>query len=113
MLPRIVTTIILTLLAGVASAADPLAGSWKTESGETAMIARCGSAYCITAKSGKFVGQELGSFSGTADVYTGRLTDPQSKATYSGKLTLSGNNLRLRGCATSVLCKTQTWTRIN
>nr|WP_244541508.1 DUF2147 domain-containing protein [Rhizobium tibeticum] len=26
---------------------------------------------------------------------------------------MSGNSLKLRGCATRVLCKTQTWTRLN
>jgi uncharacterized protein (DUF2147 family) len=102
----------LTLMAGAADGADLLSGNWKTGGGETAMIAQCGSDYCITAKSGKFAGQQLGSFSGTAGIYDGRLTDPQNKATYSGKLTLSGDSLTLRGCATSVLCKTQTWTRL-
>jgi uncharacterized protein (DUF2147 family) len=106
-------TTILTLAAGAASGADPVVGAWKTQGGETAIIAHCGSGYCITAKTGKYAGQQLGSFSATANAYTGRLTDPQNKASYSGKLTLSGNNLMLRGCATTVLCKTQTWTRLN
>jgi uncharacterized protein (DUF2147 family) len=106
-------TTILTLAAATASGADPVAGTWKTQGGETAIIARCGSGYCITAKTGKYAGQQLGTFSATADAYAGRLTDPQNKASYSGKLTLSGNSLVLRGCATPVLCKTQTWTRLN
>jgi uncharacterized protein (DUF2147 family) len=111
--PRIILLVtMLALMGGAARGADLLAGNWKTEGGETAMIARCGADYCITAKSGKFAGQQLGYFSGAADVYRGRLTDPQNKATYSGKLTLSGDSLMLQGCATTVLCKTQTWTRL-
>ena len=102
----------LILFAGAASCADLVVGAWKTETGETASISRCGSDYCITAKTGKFAGQPLGSFSGTTDVYTGKLTDPANKATYSGKLIISGDSLKLRGCATSVLCRTQTWTRL-
>ena len=100
-------------LSGAANAADTVAGTWKTESGETAMIARCGADYCITARTGKYAGQQLGTFTASSDSYTGRLTDPQTRATYSGKLTVSGTSLKLRGCATAVLCKTQTWTRQN
>jgi hypothetical protein len=37
----------------------------------------------------------------------------EDKTTYSGRLIVSGNSLKLRGCATRVLCKTQTWTRLN
>lgn len=108
-----VSLLILTMLSGVANAADTIAGAWKTENGETALIARCGADYCITAKTGKYAGQQLGSFTATSDTYVGRLTDPQTRATYSGKLTLSGTSLKLRGCANTVLCKTQTWTRLN
>lgn len=108
-----IVAIILTLGAGAVSATEPVAGAWKTENGETAVIAHCGPNYCISAKTGKYAGQQLGSFAATAGAYSGRLKDPQNNATYSGRLTVSGDKLQLRGCATSVLCKTQTWTRLN
>lgn len=113
MTPRFTIVVALTLASSVALGADPVVGTWKTQSGETSVIDRCGSQYCIVAKSGEFAGQKIGSFTAAADVYTGRITDPRNKATYSGKLTVSGNSLKLRGCATNVLCKTETWTRVN
>lgn len=105
--------LMLPFLGTVGHCADTLTGNWKTENNETAMIAPCGPSYCITATTGKYAGQQLGSFTATSDAYVGRLTDPQNNATYSGKVTVSGNRLQLRGCATAVLCKTQTWSRVN
>jgi uncharacterized protein (DUF2147 family) len=101
----------LVLAATTAQGADAVTGAWKTEAGETATISRCGTDYCIIAKTGKFAGEKLGTFSSSDGDYTGRLTDPQTRAIYSGKLVVSGDSLKLRGCATTVLCKTQTWTR--
>lgn len=108
---KAIFTTIFFLVGATAQGADLPTGSWKTESGETAAISRCGAEYCITAKSGKFAGEKLGTFSSSDGNYTGRLTDPQTRAVYSGKLVVVGDSLKLRGCATSVLCKTQTWTR--
>jgi uncharacterized protein (DUF2147 family) len=105
--------IVFAVLVDNANCAETLLGAWKTQNGETAVIARCGDDYCITANSGAYAGQQLGTFWGASDAYTGRLTDPKTKATYSGKATVSGNSLKLRGCATAVLCKTQTWTRLD
>ncbi len=50
-----IRTIMMTgavLLASLApaTAAEPIVGNWKTASGETAVIAQCGSAYCVTLK---------------------------------------------------------------
>ena len=108
-----IITVVLSHIASVAIAADPVIGTWKTANGELSVIDRCGADYCIVAKSGQYAGQKIGFFKGTAGQYTGRITDPRNKATYSGKLTISGDSLKLRGCATSVLCKTQTWTRLS
>lgn len=69
-------------------------GEWKTQAGETAVIAACGSAYCITAKTGEYAGQQLGSVKATGNEYAGKLTDPRNKAAYSGKLTVSGDTCR-------------------
>lgn len=110
---RLMIATVFTLVAGVAMSADGVVGTWKTQNGEISVIDRCGLEYCIVAKSGQYAGQKIGSFTATADAYTGRITDPRNKATYSGRLTVSGDSLKLRGCATSVLCKTQTWTRAN
>ena len=110
---RLTITAVFTLISSAAFGADQVVGVWKTQNGEISTIERCGGTYCIVAKSGKYAGQKIGSFKGTAGNYSGRITDPRNKATYSGKLTVSGDTLKLRGCATTVLCKMQTWTRSN
>ena len=113
MKPKAILMAIFLLSCATAQAADLVTGTWKTENGEMAVIARCGTAYCITARSGTIAGEELGTFSSADGNYSGRLTDPQTRAVYSGKLVVAGDSLKLRGCATSVLCRTQTWTRAN
>ncbi|MCO5730859.1 DUF2147 domain-containing protein [Rhizobium sp. SSA_523] len=95
-----------------ASAAEPIVGSWKTASGETATIAACGSAYCVTLKTGKYAGKQIGKMSGTGGSYKGEITDPAADKTYSGSGSVTGNALKMKGCVMSVFCKTQTWTRL-
>ncbi len=53
---------ILTLVANNANADDPIVGNWKTGLGDTAAIASCGGDYCITLKSGKHAGKQIGTF---------------------------------------------------
>lgn len=101
------------LLGGsMATAAEPIEGSWKTASGETAAIAKCGSAYCVTLKTGKFAGRQIGKMSGSGDSYSGEITDPAADKTYSGSGSVSGNSLKMKGCVMSIFCKSQTWTRL-
>jgi uncharacterized protein (DUF2147 family) len=102
----------LLAMAGSALSAEPIEGSWKTASGETAAIAKCGSAYCVTLKTGKHAGKQIGKMSGTGADYTGEITDPAADKTYSGSGSVSGNSLKMKGCVMSVFCKTQTWTRL-
>lgn len=108
----IVLATALTLAAFAAHAGEPIEGNWKTASGETAAIAACGSSYCITLKTGKFSGKQIGKFVGTDGSYTGEITDPAENKTYSGSGTISGNALKMKGCVLKILCKSQTWTRI-
>ena len=100
------------LSAGLANAAEPLEGNWKTASGETAAISKCGGAFCVTLKTGQHAGKQIGKLAGTGDTYTGEITDPAANKTYSGSGTVSGNSLKMKGCVMKVLCKTQTWTRL-
>jgi uncharacterized protein (DUF2147 family) len=110
----------MTLLAAAAafalgiapvSAAEPIEGNWKTQSGETASIAPCGGAFCITLKSGKYSGKRIGKISGSGASYSGTITDPADDKEYSGAAKVSGSSMRLKGCALKVFCKTQTWTK--
>ncbi|KQM35230.1 MULTISPECIES: DUF2147 domain-containing protein [Rhizobium/Agrobacterium group] len=109
----------LTILAGLAFlisssafAAEAIEGNWKTASGETAAIAKCGSAFCVTLKTGKHAGKQIGKMTGSGDNYAGEITDPANDKTYSGSGTVSGNSLSMKGCVLKVLCKSQTWTRL-
>ena len=102
----------LALSAMTAQAAEPIEGNWKTASGATAQIAPCGGAFCVTLKSGKFNGKQIGKMSGSGDSYKGEITDPETDKTYSGSGSVSGNSLKMKGCVMAVLCKSQTWTRL-
>ncbi len=102
----------LALSAFSAQAAEPIEGKWKTASGATAEIAPCGGSFCVTLKSGKFNGKQIGKMAGSGDSYSGEITDPESDKTYSGSGTVSGNSLKMKGCVLAVLCKSQTWTRL-
>ncbi len=103
-----------TVLAGSlpARAAEPIEGNWKTESGETAQIGKCGTAYCVTLKTGKYAGKKIGTLSGTGADYSGEITDPANDKTYSGSAAVTGSAMKLKGCVLKVLCKSQTWSRL-
>ena len=105
------------LAAGMISAsplqaADPIEGTWKTESGETAGIGPCGGAFCITLKTGQYAGQRIGRMSGSGSSYSGTITDPSDGKEYSGSAKVNGGSLKLKGCALKIFCKTQNWTKL-
>lgn len=102
----------LLAMRALVSAAEPIEGNWKTESGETAAISKCGSAYCVTLKTGKHSGKQIGKMSGSGASYSGEITDPANDKTYSGSGAVSGNSLKMKGCVMAVFCKSQTWTRL-
>jgi uncharacterized protein (DUF2147 family) len=108
------TLAILALLvsAGVACA-DPIEGDWRTQSGETAAIGDCGGGFCITLKTGKYKGKGIGKISAQGDGrYAGSITDPATDKTYSGKASLSGGSMSMKGCVLGgLICKSQTWTK--
>ncbi|WP_313522731.1 DUF2147 domain-containing protein [Shinella sp.] len=102
----------LLVAPGMALAAEPIEGNWKTASGSTAAIAKCGGSYCITLKSGKFAGKRIGKLEGSGADYSGSITDPETDKTYSGSAAVKAGSLRLKGCVLAVLCKSQTWSRL-
>lgn len=53
--------------------------------------------------------------SGTPDKWAGQVYNPEDGKTYSGSLTMQGANvLQLEGCALGgLICKRQTWRRVN
>lgn len=115
MTSRIMLAIMASLsLTGAALAADPLEGRWRTQSGETAQIGACGSGLCITLRSGKHAGKQIGSVKPQgSNAYAGTIIDPADDKSYSGKASLSGSALTLSGCVLGgLICKSQNWTKI-
>lgn len=96
--------------SGAASAAS-IEGQWRTASGATARIAACGNAYCTTILSGEHKGKQIGRMAGSGNSYSGQITDPSNGKTYSGTAQVSGNSMKLTGCALKIFCRSQTWTR--
>jgi len=107
-----VALLMATLIATPALATEPIEGKWLTREGTTASIAPCGPAFCITLIDGKYAGKTIGTLTGSADSYSGEVVDPTDDKTYSGSATLRGDELELKGCVLLVLCKGQTWTRV-
>ena len=128
--------------SGSAIAADP-AGTWLTQTGSSRVrIADCGGALCGTivwlqepndaetkkpktdknnsdaSKRGRpLIGVQivLGMKPAGTDKWTGQVYNAEDGKTYSGNLTYSGGNtLTLQGCALGgLVCKAQTWTKVN
>lgn len=109
----IMTGVIVTLLASNAYAADPIVGNWLTKAGETAAIAPCGgNKFCITLKTGKYAGTRIGSMAIVSGAYRGKITDPATEKTYSGRASIAGAVMKMSGCVLGGLfCKSQTWNR--
>ncbi|MDM9625458.1 DUF2147 domain-containing protein [Rhizobium sp. S152] len=93
-------------------AQDPVVGLWKTPVGTTAVIGECGKGFCITMKTGEHAGQTIGSFTGANGSFSGTITEPDSRKTFEGVLTLSGDTVKMRGCTMKVICRSLVWTRL-
>lgn len=101
----------LLMSTGLANAAEPIVGNWKTTLGDTAAIEPCGGGFCITLKSGKHTGEKIGAFEGSSGSYSGKITDPDAKKTYDGTISVSGDTVTLKGCVMKVVCESQKWSR--
>jgi uncharacterized protein (DUF2147 family) len=113
-------------------AGDP-SGTWLTESGDTRVrIAKCGAALCGTIIASKhpkdinnpdpskrdrsLVGvQMISEIVPAGDGFSGQLYNPQDGKTYLGKLKLTdAKAMQLSGCILGgLICRSQTWTRVN
>jgi uncharacterized protein (DUF2147 family) len=105
-------TVAAMSLAVSAAYADAIEGNWKTQGGETAAISNCGGGYCITLKTGKHSGKQIGKMSGADGKYKGSITDPANDKTYSGSASINGGTMKMKGCVLGVLCRSQTWTKM-
>lgn len=128
-------------ISGSAYAADAN-GTWLTQGGASRIkISDCGGALCgsivwlkepndengkpKTDKNNPDAGKKTKPLIGTlivlgmkpsgAGKWAGQVYNAEDGKTYSGNITMSGDNsLQLQGCALGgLLCKSQTWTRAN
>ena len=115
------------VVAGAGTAmADPVHGTWQTETGETGgylhvTIAACGDSICGTIA--KVVNNDNTSIKGKRMIWDmkskgngsysgGRIWAPDVDKTYRSKMSLSGNALKVSGCV-GPICRGQTWKRVN
>jgi uncharacterized protein (DUF2147 family) len=125
----------MSLAAGAAPAmAQDPSGTWLSQSGDTRVrIARCGSAYCGTIvavrnnlkdennpnpalRTRSLVGVQMisGLQSSGEGAWSGSLYNYTDGKTYSGKMRLvSPAALELSGYVMGVICRSQTWSRVN
>lgn len=109
--------------------ADPAEGVWQTQPDDGAFayvtISTCGGAYCgvisRTFQDGgtEYQSENLGrqiviNMSPNGDgSYEGQVWRPSNNKTYVGKMSVSGDNLTLKGCvAGGLICASQSWVRI-
>ena len=126
---KTILTIATLMLGAGAALADPVEGTWKTQVDDGAYahvkIAPCGGAYCGTMvktfnaqgaykspNRGKQLLRDMKPAGGGK--YEGKVWRPSNDKVYVGKLELSGNSLKMKGCvAGGLICSSQTWSRLN
>lgn len=117
----------LIALAG-AALADPIEGLWQTEvdDGSYALvtIAPCGPAFCGVISrtfnaSGEYQSENIGRqivinmVPTGAGEYEGQVWRPSNDKVYLGKISLTGTQMRLRGCvAGGLFCAAQAWVKV-
>lgn len=115
-------------LGASAAFADPIEGLWQTQPDEGAFayvaIAPCGGAFCgsitrtfrdKTEYQSPSIGRQIVidmAPSGGGN-YNGKVWRPANDRIYTGKASVSGDQMSLSGCvAGGLLCKSQTWVRV-
>ena len=126
---RILLALAVMLALAAPAAADPIEGTWQTErdggSYAHVEIAPCGHAYCGVLvrtfnETGEYHAPGLGQQIVRDMVpqgggrYEGRVWRPTNDKVYSGRITVEGDRMALRGCIVGgLICASQTWVRID
>ena len=116
------------VIATPAMAADPLEGLWQTEPDDGAyayvQIEPCGAALCGTMvrtfnSDGEYKSENLGRqlvidmMPAGNGRYKGKVWRPSNDKIYIGRINLSGDGLKMKGCvAGGLLCASQSWARV-
>lgn len=116
--------------APAATAATPLEGRWTSPKRNLIInVAPCGSAYCGTVVWASASAKEQALKGGTSSLLGKQLISgvrPDGKGGYKGSAFVPKHNIRssaairqagpnamiVKGCALSVICKSQRWTRV-
>ena len=123
------TATALLFSTGMAMAADPLEGMWRTakdDNGNSGLIkvAPCGAALCGTlVKSYGPDGKEIASdnigrqiisetVSKGGGKYAGKVYSPDRGKTYKSKLVLNGKSLSVSGCVLGICRDGGTWKKV-
>ena len=111
------------LIGATAAWAGDATGTWiRPSTGTTVKFYNCGSNLCakIVGVKNKAKQGEVGTviMSGAKKVsenqWEGDLLNTEDGQTYSGKVTLSGGGLTLKGCVLGgLVCKGETWSRVD
>ncbi len=101
----------MLLSASAASAAEPIEGTWKRNTGALIKYAGKGGKFCGTVLNTKYKGKSIGCMSGSGTSYKGEVIVLDEGKTYSGKATVNGGTMTLSGCVLAVLCKSETLVR--
>ena len=119
----------VAILAAGSAAAEPVAGVWQTEPGDTGSyahvtIAPCGANVCGTlgkafAAGGAAVenpneGRQMVwdmKARGDGTYRGGKIWAPDRDKTYNARMELAGDKLTVEGCVLGI-CRGQTWTRV-
>lgn len=115
-------------LTTAAAAQDAAVGIWQTEVDDGAfahiLMQPCGNAVCgsiqrtFNADGSEFQSENIGKrivinmVPNGDGSYNGQVFRPSNGKTYTGKMQVNGNSLRLQGCvAGGLLCASQNWVR--
>lgn len=112
MIRKLIAAGVLIAAMTAPALADPIEGSWKTKSGETAAISKCGGAYCVKLTTGAHAGKSIGKMTGADGKYSGTITDPKKDKTYSGSASISGATMKMKGCVLGILCRSENWAKM-
>ena len=125
---RLLFSIVALLGLTGAVLADPVEGVWKTQVDDGAYayvtFAPCGERLCgVISRTfnsdGEYQSENLGKklvwdmvALGGGKYGSGKIWQPSKDRVFSSKMQLSGDTLYVRGCVAAVICKKQTWTRV-
>lgn len=125
---KFIMAAVFTVASAVTAMADPVEGVWKTQVDDGAYayvtMSACGAKFCGVISrtfnsSGEYKSANIGkkivwdmNAKGGGSYKSGKIWQPSTDKTYSSKMSLKGNVLKVSGCV-GPICKKQTWKRVN